>query len=445
MAAKTSPSGVATTADPPDKNDRTLPEFMDKNGMFGKLIVLSLSPADEKQPLPKNPFLISKSIDQSIGKIDAAYTENNGTKYVIKTRSEKLATKLIQMTELIDGTKVKVIPHPVLNICRCVISCKEAIDLTEEEFETELKGQGILKVRRITRTENKKRVNTPTVVLTISGTVIPREVRVGIINCRTRIFYPSPLVCYQCCSYGHTKEKCSNESTCRNCSKTHELDKEEECKEDPFCKNCSGNHSPISRKCPLYRKEEEIIKIKVESGITFGEARKEYAKKYAENSYASVCGAQQRLDQTRRVQEKDLQIAKLIAENSALKEKLPQIPEKEELEKLKQEIIYLRKIAKEFYLLKAQTKTVDDNLTISDSESEEQMELEDEAIPSSVQEKTSSSEDTPRLKKQKLSSKNSLPLRQPVESEEKDASQDQPEVVVKRRGRPPKSKNDQPK
>ncbi|XP_055604295.1 uncharacterized protein LOC129752546 [Uranotaenia lowii] len=256
------------------------------------------------------------------------------------------------MKELIDGTKVQVIPHPVHNVCRCVISCKEAIELKDDELESELRGQGVLKVRRITRMENSKRVNTPTVVLTISGTVIPREVRVGIINCRTRMFYPSPLVCYRCCSYGHTKDKCNNEPACRNCSKTHEHEEEEQCKEDPFCKNCSGNHSPTSRKCPLFQKEEEIIKIKVDSGITFGEARKEYAKKHAENSYANVCGAQQRLDQFRKDQEKDVQIAKLQEENKILKAKLPQTVETEEIEKLKQEIYNLRKIAKDFYLLK---------------------------------------------------------------------------------------------
>ncbi|XP_055585004.1 uncharacterized protein LOC129737865 [Uranotaenia lowii] len=320
--------------------------------------------------------MINERNDQSIGKIEAAYTEDNGSKYVIKTRSAKLASKMMQMKELIDGTKIVVTPHPVFNVSRCVISCKEAIELTEKELETELQGQGVLKARRITRIENKKRVNTPTVVLNISGTVIPKEIRV---------------VCYRCCSYGHTKDKCTNELSCRNCSKSHDLEEEEQCKEDPYCKNCQGKHAPISRKCPLYQKEEEIVKIKVESGITFGEARKEYAKKHAENSYANVCGAQQRLEQLRKDHEKDAQIAKLLEENAALKGNArPCMNENENVEKLQLEVQKLRKIAKEFFELKAKLKVAEESLKISESESDEEMEPEPERSTSCVQRKTAS-------------------------------------------------------
>ncbi|XP_055589691.1 uncharacterized protein LOC129741902 [Uranotaenia lowii] len=442
MAAPATSPGVATTGDPPDKNDRTLPEYLDRSGNFGKLIILSLCPADEKHPLPKNPFVVSKSLDQSIGKIEAAYTEQNGTKYVIKTRSSKLAAKLTQMSELIDGTKIRIIPHPVFNVSRCVISCKEACDLKEEELQEELASQGVLKVRRITRMENKSRVNTPTIVLTISGTVIPKEIRVGIINCRTRLFYPSPLVCYRCCAYGHTKDKCDSEPTCRNCSKQHELENEDPCQAEPFCKNCKGSHSPISRNCPIYRKEEEIVKTKVDSGITFGEARKEYARKHAENSYANVCGAQQRLETLRRDQEKDIQIAKLTKELADLKKKSPST-ENDEITRLRKEVENLRIIAKEFYIMKAKLKTAEEHLEISESESEIEMETEQEQVERSSTARATpiTVDETPTLKKQKLSSKNSLPFS--MESDDAFESQSQQESTVKRRGRPPKNKNGQ--
>lgn len=53
--------------------------------------------------LPNNPFVIGKSIEQTCGKIESANTEENGTKYALKTRSVDQARKLLAMTKLIDG------------------------------------------------------------------------------------------------------------------------------------------------------------------------------------------------------------------------------------------------------------------------------------------------------------------------------------------------------
>lgn len=300
-------------------NDRTVPEWMDSANVYGQRIILQLSTANEGTSLPKNPFIIGKAIERTCGKIESANTEEKGSKYVIKTRSIEQAKKLLQMRELDDGTKVKVVLHPLLNRCRCVVSCREVVDMTEEELVKELSDQGIFAVRRITRREGSGKVNTPTLVLSIHGTVVPRHIKFGPLRIPTRLFYPSPMICFKCCSYGHTKERCHNAEICRNCSENHPLENNT-CNKNPFCKNCRGNHSPTSRNCAIYAKEEKIIKIKIETGISFGEARKEYEKLHGSQSYAAVSSAQGRLEQIRKEGEKDIEIRKLKEELAKLRE-----------------------------------------------------------------------------------------------------------------------------
>ncbi|XP_058449331.1 uncharacterized protein LOC131429290 [Malaya genurostris] len=330
-------------------NERTIPEWMDRSGMHGQRIILQLRAAGEK-PLPKNPFTIGKSIETICGgNIESAHTEERGTKYVLKTRSAEQAKKLIRMNKLIDGTDVIVESHPTLNKTRCVLSCREAMDLPTEEIKQELEHLGVLEVRRITRRKENDRVNTPTLVLTFQGTTFPKYIKIGPLRVETREFIPNPMLCFNCCSYGHTKVKCPNNAVCQNCSGDHKLEKDA-CKEAPYCKNCKGGHSPTSRKCPQYVKEEKVIKIKTEKGISFSEARKEYSKQHGEHSYAAICGAQNRLENMR----KDDEIKLLKEEIQKLKNAERDIEKDIVIKNLREEIEQMRTILADFNMMKVE-------------------------------------------------------------------------------------------
>lgn len=67
-------------------------------------------------------------------------------------------------------------------------------------------------------------------------------------------------------------------------------------------------------------KEERIIKIKMDSGLSFVEARKQYEQLYAETSYANKTSAQNRLDNERYDNSKEKEIAGLQLELGKLKE-----------------------------------------------------------------------------------------------------------------------------
>lgn len=318
--------------DPPDGNAgpsgtnvnaRTMPEWMDRQGMFGQRIVLLLQPTGTSM-LPNNPFVIGKSIEQTCGKIESANTEENGTKYALKTRSVDQARKLLAMTKLIDGTKVEVVTHPRQNVCRCVVVCREAIELSEDELVTELSAQGVVNARRFTKREGNNRVNTATVCLTLNGTVVPKHIWFGPLRITTRLFYPSPMLCFNCSDYGHTSKNCKKEAVCFNCSLQHTVEPSEggRCILDPYCKHCKGAHPATSKECPKYKKEVAIIKIQVETGVTFAEARREYEKRNQAHglpTHAEVVGAQKRLEAIGKDNEKDNEIRLLKEEIEKLK------------------------------------------------------------------------------------------------------------------------------
>ena len=63
---------------------RRLPVFMDPTNVFGQLTYLQLIGKDDT-PLPKNPFVIGKSVEQFLGgSIEGATSEAQGTRYTRK-------------------------------------------------------------------------------------------------------------------------------------------------------------------------------------------------------------------------------------------------------------------------------------------------------------------------------------------------------------------------
>ena len=300
------PRAMATSANPiwgTDKNKATLPNWMDPQGTHGQITILSMVPKEGR--FPNNPFVIGKSIQRVAGKIAEASTENRGTRYILKVRNQDQVVKLLTLTELIDGTKVEVSLHPTLNFVQCKVNCVEAINASVEELLEDLKPQGVRAVRRITRNENGVRVNTPTLILTISGTVIPRQIIFDPLVVRTQLYYPSPMTCFNCLDVGHTKTRCRAERRCRNCSGNHPQNPGQNCSKPAYCFLCKESDRPMIKGCKRYEIEKEIISIKVNNNMTFPEAKKEYERTHSSTSYAAVSSVQNRLKEDAKQREID--------------------------------------------------------------------------------------------------------------------------------------------
>ncbi|KAL1402726.1 hypothetical protein pipiens_019666, partial [Culex pipiens pipiens] len=105
---------------------------------------LQLLPKNRGSLLPKNPFIVSKSIQQHCGKIDNAYVEGKGTSMVLKVRGKRQVTALLKLTKLIDGTEIDILEHESKNQMRGVVSCGRSLDCTDEEILEGMKDQNVI-------------------------------------------------------------------------------------------------------------------------------------------------------------------------------------------------------------------------------------------------------------------------------------------------------------
>ncbi|XP_055590405.1 uncharacterized protein LOC129742522 [Uranotaenia lowii] len=311
---------------PPNRYSRTLPRWMDPSDLYGEVQFLVLKPAKDHQ-LPKNPFTISKSIDQSVGRIDGASPFDGGKSILLRVRSQQQCEKLLQLRNLIDGTPITVEPHPTKNTCQSVVSCQDVAGLSDADICEALQDQKVVKVYRFTRKDNGKSIPTNTMVLTFSGTVPPTHVWFGYLRVSTRPYYPRPMQCFQCGRFGHTKAKCPNPAICQNCG---EATIHPSCSNLPHCINCLGNHQTTARTCPAYQQEQSIVRIRVDMGISHAEARKEFRSRL---NTATQSNVQQRLinahstshNTASKIQELEQQIAELIKKNIELQAQISQM------------------------------------------------------------------------------------------------------------------------
>lgn len=267
----------------------TLPSYMDPEGMHGELHLLRISGTNG--PLPNRPFLIRRSVEKYVGgRIEGAFPESNKATYALKVRNLRQFNQLLNMKALMDGTAVAVTEHPTLNSIRCVVSCRDVIDMPDSELLDELKEQGVKEVRRITRKNGPSRENTPAIVLTCRGTNRPEAIDFGYIRCRTRPYYPSPMQCFNCWLFGHTKMRCqAKTATCGTCSGDHPIPENRECSIEPFCKACNTNgHKISSRTCPLWQFENTIQKVKVDQGVSYPAARRIVEQNRNGSSFANI-------------------------------------------------------------------------------------------------------------------------------------------------------------
>ena len=316
---------AASSGDPGGSVRRKLPTYMDPTNSFGELTYLQLLGKDGV-PLPVNPYIIGKSVETCPGgEIEDAKTEAQGQKYTLMVRNPAQVTKLLKLTKLIDGTEVEVILHPNLNVSKCIISTFDLIHLEEKDILAEMIKDSVIRVQRITRNVDGRRVNTPALILTFCKTTFPETMKVGLRRVPTRPYVPNPMLCYGCYTYGHTRARCPGPQRCSNCSSEFHGD---ECSEAPMCRNCKGDHRPTNRNCPVYKREVEVMKVKVRDNLSFPEARKRVEQQSA--SYAQVAAQQSAIEKKVKdleaaMLQKDNEIARLQEESKRKDEKIEQM------------------------------------------------------------------------------------------------------------------------
>ena len=152
--------------------------------------------------------------------------------------------------------------------------------MEEYEIKKELQPQGIIAVKRIS-------IRYSLYVLTIKGQNIPKKINIGYLKKKTSI-HSQPSKMFSMQKFGHTKNLCKGKAVCAGCGEEgHNLN---DCQNEPKCVNCQGDHVAISRDCPKWKIEKDIVTLKYTEKISFADARKRLQPSFdpSKDSYATV-------------------------------------------------------------------------------------------------------------------------------------------------------------
>ena len=246
---------------------------------------------DDHRPLTErmDVFALHKAIEGMSGPYESVKPMNNGKQLLVHFENKTYSDLLLYQTKNLIELPVKVTPHRTLNSSRCVISCRELANMTEEDIQEELQEQGVTKVERIKRRRDGQLMPTDSYILTINSQNIPSEIKVGFLIRKTKVYIPNPQRCFNCQKYGHNKKFYKNQQRCAKCAQVGHADYE--CDNEVKCANCEGDHPAYMRICPRWKIEQKILKEKFENNISFHEARKRIEGPLSDptkNSYANV-------------------------------------------------------------------------------------------------------------------------------------------------------------
>ena len=199
---------------------------------------------------------------------------------LIEVETKQQCKNLLKTAKLLGYLPVKVSPHRTLNSSKFVIKCEELDKMDEEEIKKELQPQGIIAVKRIS-------IRYSLYVLTIKGQTMPKRINIGYLKKEIWPYIPNPQRCFQCQKFRHTKNSCKGKAVCAGCGEGHNLDS---CQNEPKCVNCQGDHVAISRDCPKWKIEKDIVTVKYTEKISFTDARKRLQPSFdpSKNSYGTV-------------------------------------------------------------------------------------------------------------------------------------------------------------
>ena len=136
---------------------------------------LVIEAADDHRPLNKrmDVFALDKAIEGMSGPYESVTPMNNGKQLLVHFENKAYNDLLSYQTKKLIDLPLKVTPHRTLNNSRCVISCRELANMTEEDNQEELQPQGVTKVERIKRWRDGQLMPTDTYILTITVRTYP--------------------------------------------------------------------------------------------------------------------------------------------------------------------------------------------------------------------------------------------------------------------------------
>ena len=242
------------------------------NENFAKFLVIS---SKEDKPITSlSPFIIEKQIESIIGTPKNVKKLKNGT-LLVETNRKSQTDNLLKITKFFN-INVSVTEHKTLNCCKGIIRDRMLKHETEENITEYLNTQGVTACKRFKIKKDGNFIETNTLLLTFNTTTLPKSLKIFYRIIPVEVYIPNPLRCFNCQRFGHHENGCPEApgSVCEKCGMGEFDHPTNACKNEAKCVNCHKNHQSKSNQCEIWKKEKEIMKIKVTQKITYLEAKK---------------------------------------------------------------------------------------------------------------------------------------------------------------------------
>ena len=225
---------------------------------------LVISSKEEKQITSLSPFIIEKQIESFIGIPKNVKKLKKNATLLVETNRKSQSENLLKITKFLN-LNVTVTEHKTLNSCKGIIRDRMLKHETAENITEYLKQQGVTACKRFTIKKDGNLIETNTLLLTFNTSSLPKSLKMFYRIIPVEVYIPNPLRCFNCQRFGHHENSCPElpGSVCEKCGMGDFDHPTHACKNETKCVNCNKNLLSKSNPREIWKKEKEIIKIKV--------------------------------------------------------------------------------------------------------------------------------------------------------------------------------------
>ena len=254
---------------------------------FAKFLIIESTNKD-KPITSLSPFVIEKQIEALIGTVKSVKKLRNQTLLVETTR--KSQTENLLRTKTFFNLPVQVSEHKTLNSSKGIIRDRALKGESDDNIRENLQEQGVIAAKRFKVKKGHDFVDTNTILLTFNSVVPPKTLKIFYRIIPVEMYVPNPLRCFNCQRFGHLENNCPVDigSVCERCGKGGDDHHTNQCTNPAKCVNCGKDHLSRSSECEVWKKEKEIMKLKLTKNLTYPEARKLYDQQQPEFTFAKV-------------------------------------------------------------------------------------------------------------------------------------------------------------
>lgn len=138
-----------------------------------------------------NIFLVSKALEGISSDPPQKVSFTRDGNLLILTKNEAQANRFLKAKSLANVCPIECSLHNTLNTVKGVIFAPTLKDLNAEEIKEGLKSQGVIDCNKITKFVDNKTINTPLHILHFNRYQLPKEIKIGFLNCKIDPYIPN--------------------------------------------------------------------------------------------------------------------------------------------------------------------------------------------------------------------------------------------------------------